>query len=227
MVALDTLDYERLILNYLRWKLTDPGSRGSEATETFNGTGAQVTFTLAHAAAKYIGAVTITAVAKNYMEHFTIDLKDSGTVPTVTFRTAPESGTNNVSITYGYGSSWVLPFLPEVDATMPIISLKKITSSSNSLAAGNPGRWYRPVYQVGIHCRRGKKYTIGGEAYSGAQLASYLSGQIYTQLQNAGLGELYQLNNCNLDSDAWFPYDKEDKTIGIADSYSFKFAQRF
>ena len=226
-IAITQLDYQHILLNYLRWKVSDPASRGSTATETFSGDGSTTTFTVANNGMEYVGTVTVDGITQRHGEHFTLDLKDENTAGTITFRTAPASGTNNISITYGYGTSWILPFRPTRVASMPMVGLKKISAGSTTLAAGNPGRWYTPIYEISVHVRRGNPYTISGKIYTGDELAAYISNLINNQLVEDGLGDIYQLLDCNQDDSSPLPYDFENKTVGLADTYSLRFTQRF
>lgn len=226
-VALSQLDYEKALINYLRWKLTDPEGRGSTATETFSGDDSTTDFTVAQNGVKYIGTVTVGSSEKVFNQDYTVDFKNSSSAAVVTFRTAPTTGTDNISITYGYGSTWVYPFMPNVNAHMPIISIKRIGASSRTLAAGNPGRWFKPNYQIGVHVRQGEAYSISSKNYAGSELVAYLSDQVNNKLCNGALGDIYALLISNQDGSAPLPYDAEEKVLGCADTYTFTFEQRF
>lgn len=220
------LQVEKLILNYMRWKLTDPEGRGSTTTETFNGDNSTKTFTLGNIGVKYIGSVTIGGTASNYIEDFTADLKDESNAAIITFDTAPLTGTNNISVSYGYGSTWILPFMPKVDSHMPIIGMKMITKDSTTLAMGNPGRWFEPVYQIAVYIKREEPYTISGKEYTGSELIGYLTDQISTQLLE-NIPDMYRCMNIKLIDAAIAPYDPERKIAAEVDTYHFKFEQRY
>ena len=106
--------------NYLRYffQSTDPNSRLTETTQTFNGDDSTVLFPPTNSATlAYVAwdGVEIGGVKQDFGTDWTINWRGAN-AGTITFTTAPTTGTNNVSIKYGYGSSnMVYPDYPRND----------------------------------------------------------------------------------------------------------------
>ena len=127
MTAYDLNEIEIAIINDLRYNIVDPNSRGSTATETFNGDGVTKSFVLAQTITSAL--VTISSVVMKYGSEYVIN--SSGT--TITFETAPSTGTNNISVAYKYGITWVYPDFNKNNITLadfPRISCGVISSST-------------------------------------------------------------------------------------------------
>lgn len=222
MVAFTQLDIKEAIINYLRSNIPDPAGRGSTATELFSGDGSTTTFTLANKGGRYITNVTVDGAAQNLIEHYTQDLKFDTQYPTITFRTAPASGTNNISVTYGYGATWIYPDFPRSDATSPRIGITPVSELSNPAGFNTTEDFYEPVYQITVFVREGKAYTISGKDYAGQALAGYLSSLINDQLLGNRWGSIY---NC-IDIEhvgGRMMWQEDKKVIYDMQDYRFKF----
>jgi hypothetical protein len=124
-------EWKKEIINYIRAKLysLDPKTRITQTTLTFNGDDVTTSFALT-SPLRYIApdGVTIDSVTKNYGSDWNIitDPEDTN-YGKIVFVNAPATGTNNVSVTFGYGSKeWVYPDFPRKDvavSTYPRIGL--------------------------------------------------------------------------------------------------------
>ena len=119
MATLDITNIKDEILVWLRNSdIFSIGTRGvTTVTEEFNGDNVEVNFTLAQAGAKNVRTVTVGGVAVAFGSGYTVAY---GTSTVVTFATAPAGGTDNVDITYDYGTTGdnIYPDFPRDDITI-------------------------------------------------------------------------------------------------------------
>ncbi len=104
-------------------------------TEEFDGTGAQTVFTLANSTSKNVRTVTVGGVPQTFGVDFSVDLDAS----TVTFTVAPAVGTDNVDITYDFGSDRIFGDYPQPDLTLnnfPRIVVDILDATTQELSLG-------------------------------------------------------------------------------------------
>lgn len=79
----------------------------TRVTETFDGDNSTVTFTLSNLLVKNIKSVSVGGTTLSFGSDYSYDLKEFNPTQnaTVTFTTAPSTGTDNIEIIYDYGSS--------------------------------------------------------------------------------------------------------------------------
>ena len=94
---------DELVVFFRNSDILSIATRGvATATDEFDGTGAQTTFTLSNSTiVKNVRTVTVDAAAQSFGTDYTVDY-DTGIV---TFLAAPAAGTDNVDITYDFGST--------------------------------------------------------------------------------------------------------------------------
>ena len=117
------------LLVFLRNNIVDPSLRGTSTTDEFDGDGQTTAFTLTNVGVKNVSAVTVGGTAKTFGTDYTVSYGSSTT--TVTFTTAPASGTDNVDVTYTYGQAWIYPDTPRTDlrlSSFPRISVTDVSS---------------------------------------------------------------------------------------------------
>lgn len=177
---------KNVIVEFLTHRLTDPRSRISSKTETFNGNGSTTTFTLTPTSGSgiyCITAITIDSVASKKWQDYTFDPTFQSKV--VTFNTAPGSGTNNVSITYSEGtSSWIYPDLARTElqaSSYPRINVMLV--SGTGVRAGSETSSPSDIistehYQIDIWVKERYYTTISSKTYAGDKLAMYFARQI-------------------------------------------------
>lgn len=109
-------DLKNEFTNFLRVQLSDNKSRITWVTQYFDGDDSTVEFTPTNTAT-YLGTfhVKISGTTQTYGTDYTINWVTG----VITFTTAPTTGTNNVELKYGYGSSgaMVYPDMPRRDLT--------------------------------------------------------------------------------------------------------------
>lgn len=109
----------------------------TRVTENFSGTGAQYSFVLTNSGVKNVKTVTVATVNQTFGYDYTVNYDTK----TVTFITAPPIGTNNISITYDYGSGdKIYPDFPRPDLTLnsfPRIGFDIISMDTKDIGFGN------------------------------------------------------------------------------------------
>lgn len=83
-------------------------------TEEFNGTGSETSFQVSQATIKNVRSVTVGGAIQTYKTDYDVDYTNN----TVTFSTAPSSGTNNVDIQYDYGTDKIYSDFPRNDLSI-------------------------------------------------------------------------------------------------------------
>jgi len=130
------------MLWYLRNKVTDPSSRGSTQTDEFNGNGSTKVFTLTKTPVQNVTTVTVDGGSQTYGTHYSVSINLTTRVGTITFVTAPGSGTNNVDVTYHYGQTWIFPDTPRADlrlSSFPRMALTVVTGTTDLIGLNADG----------------------------------------------------------------------------------------
>ena len=172
---------EEVLYHFLRSRLseitrTGVANRLSSANETFDGTGAQTAFVL-NTIPDSIVTVTVNTVEVYPYKDFDIDLDNK----TITFNTAPASGTDNVSITYKTGSSWIFPDTPRDDLkknSYPRIAVIPITESSQQQSIAEDDTYDTITFQLDILSYKDQECTIGGASKYDNDVSRYLARQV-------------------------------------------------
>lgn len=175
-------NFERAVLNLLRKRVTDPASRGTSTSDSFDGDTSTLLFTLTNKPLMFITSVVVDGVTKRLLEDFNIDFGGSVDFADIIFLSgkAPGNGTNNVVVTYTHGSNWIFPDEPSKKATYPRISIKFIGGGEDQASGSSKVRFKRPVLKISVWCKadRQSSFTINSQKYSGDKLDSYLNTQI-------------------------------------------------
>jgi len=172
------------LLNEFRRALTDPAGRGTFKTDTFSGDDSTTKFTLTKKPLMYIDSVTIGSATKKLNRDYNLDFGSANNYATITFKTPPIAGTNNISITYKYGNNWIYPNSPNVKAEMPRIGIRRIGGGEASGGVGDKVVFQYPTFRVGIWVRGGKSYTINSKTYTGDKLVDFIEEDIQSQVRN-------------------------------------------
>ena len=192
------LEPKDILVDFLRHRLTDPRSRGDTSnTETFDGDAETVTFslTMPSGSLSCITAVTVGGTAQSKWADYTIDTQNAS----ITFTTAPGAGTDNVSVTYNYGSTnWVypdIPFITTSPTSYPRISVSLVGSGGVRAGSYQSDVVSTEHYQATIWVKEDYAPTIDSVKYSNDKLALYFArkiniifkdyiNDIYPKLQN-------------------------------------------
>lgn len=114
MSTTDYYEIKKELVWLLRNNITDPKTRGSDTTETFSGNDSDTDFELSQAGAVNVSSVTVGGSPQSYGTDYTITENRNTKKYTISFNSPPATGSNNISITYHYGGTWIYPDLPEV-----------------------------------------------------------------------------------------------------------------
>ncbi len=126
------------LINFIRIKLQslDTKTRTTETSQTFSGDDVETKFTVTNSTTmRYVKTVTIGGVPQTFGTDYTFTFfgPDRGAdAGKVVFTTAPVTGTDNISITYGYGATLAYPDYPRVDLGIdqyPRVSLSVFRTS--------------------------------------------------------------------------------------------------
>jgi len=183
------LNPKTILVDFLRKNVSDPRERTTSNSETLTATAGQTSFSLTPTAGKtlsYIESITVDAVATTKWQTYYIDFKNQKVV----FFTGLTVG-QSVVITYGEGSTdWIYP--GKANKKLNALSFPRI----NILVIGSPGsrlgNYEAPVeatprIQVDIWTKEKQDnqiFTIGGDKYTGEDLAEYLAYQITQAFEN-------------------------------------------
>jgi len=98
---------KNIIVDFLRCRLTDPRSRAeSSTTEEFDGGGTEFSLTPPSGTLSCVTSVTVDGTTQTKWKDYRIDFQNQKVI----FYSATAAGTNNVNITYKYGSTnWIYP----------------------------------------------------------------------------------------------------------------------
>ncbi len=173
---------KRALINEVRRLMTDPAGRGTEQVDTLSGDGSNKVFTLTKASLMFVTSVVVTGTTQKLITEYDIDFGKSTTFGNIILETAPADSSNNVVITYDYGSNWLYDDQPQVNATMPRVSIIGVGGADETSAGmSDVVIFLHPTFRFGIWVRTGKAYTIGSYSYTGSKLLDYME----TDLQNA------------------------------------------
>jgi len=183
------LSPKTILVDFLRKNVTDPRARITSTSDSFTATASQTDFSLTPTTGKtlsYITSVTVNTTTSVKWQDYYIDFKNEKIV----FFTGL-SLADAVVVTYGEGATdWIFPDKP--NTKLNALSFPRI----NIFIVGAPGKrlgnYEAPVeavprIQVDIWCKEKQDnqiFTIGGNKYTGEDLAEYLSYQITEAFEN-------------------------------------------
>jgi len=212
-------DPTEILVEFLRTRITDPRGRHTANSDTFSGDGSTKTFTLTPTSGKrvqYISSVTVDGSTKDKWQDYYIDLQNQQII----FKSAPQSGTNNIIINYYEGSSsWIYPDMPRIDlssSSYPRISVLIVSSPGERLGRYDASVEYNIHFQIDVWTKRNEGsidtqiFTIEGRKYEGDKLAYILGNQICQALkryENDMFPMLYDYQP--ISGPRAMPYDKE------------------
>jgi len=199
------------LLNFLRKRITDPASRGTNTEDLFSGDGSETTFTLTKNNLMYIDSLKVGGTAQILQKDYTINWRKASQGAQIIFTTAPGAATENIAADYYYGSNWVMPAQPRPDSQMPRISVLELTSYESHSSIGDGYRELTVPYRLGIWVKSGKSYTISGVEYSGGKLMDYLASELQDNLWK-NFTDMFNVSETKLTASQTLPFD-EDKEI--------------
>jgi len=170
---------KNVLVDFLRHRLTDPRARAeSTNTEEFNGGGTEFTLTPPSGSISCITAITVDGSAQTKWKDYYIDFQNKKVI----FYSATGAGTNNVDITYKYGSTnWIYP--DKARETLSRTSFPRINILVVGGTGGRLGQYNSDVesvmhFQIDVWTKENQPQTINSVKYEGDKLAEYLAHQI-------------------------------------------------
>ena len=183
------LSPKTILVDFLRKNVSDPRERTTSNIETLTATAEQTSFSLTPTAGKtlsYIDSIKVDGTASVKWQDYYIDFKNQKII----FFTGLTVGQSLV-ITYGEGSTdWIFP--GKANKKLNALSFPRI----NIIVIGTPGsrlgNYEAPVeavprIQVDIWAKEKQDnqiFTIGGDKYTGEDLAEYIAYQITQAFEN-------------------------------------------
>jgi hypothetical protein len=101
LINIDKIEEEQVVFLRNSDILTTSQRGVTTTTDTFSGDGTTTTFTLTNSNVKNVRSVTVDGNAQSFGTDYSVDYSNA----TITFTTAPATGTDNISVQYDYGNS--------------------------------------------------------------------------------------------------------------------------
>ena len=185
-------------INEIRRLMTDPAGRGTDTTDTFSGNAVLTAFELTNDSLMHVDSVVVDGTTMTLVTDYTLDFGASDGPGTVVFTTAPSDDTDNIVVSYRYGTQWVYDDQPHATATMPRIAILNVGGEIETSGGVSDKVVFRhPAYRIGIWVRTGKTYTIGDYSYTGSKLLDYmisnLEDAIHTIRNDQTIGDLIDM----------------------------------
>lgn len=136
---IDENDSLKELVNFLRTNITDSQSRITFVSQYFSGDDSETEFTPTNSSSwKCLDYVKVGGVTQNYGTDYTINWNTGK----ITFITAPITGSNNIEMRYGYGSSGAMVYadMPRTDVietSYPRIGVGLTINTEQQAIGGN------------------------------------------------------------------------------------------
>lgn len=207
---------EEILTNFLRSRITEitrtgESNRQTNTSQNFSGDDNTKIFTLTNTPVS-IKTVTVGGVTQTPYLHYDIDLDNKK----IRFVTAPGTGTNNITVNYYYGSTWIYPDSPRDDLarlSYPRIGVIKISESDIFKEIGSTALFNNITFQFDIVSFKNLKCTINSENHQGNEVTRYLSRRLINAFQdNFSTDLIYKCTDFIIINNYPIPFE-EDKNI--------------
>ena len=151
MSSLNLKNVEDEVVNFARSLVKDPRSRHTNTSESFSGNGVDKDFVLSNSAV-CVNSVTVDSNSMKWGVDYTYD----GNTKTVSFVSAPPSGTDNVVVDYDYGFSWGYWSYPSVSRKpddYPVFGIVWLGGDSEVSDIGGNYLTSSPVFRLWVYCK--------------------------------------------------------------------------
>jgi len=202
---------KNILIEFLRCNITDPRARAEDSqTETFDGGSTEFQLSPTSGSVSCITSVSVSSVDQEKWAKYYIDWQNQKVI----FYSNTAAGTDNVEITYKYGTTnWIYPDKPK--ETLSSTSFPRM----NILAVGGPGErtgQYNSDFESAIHfqidiwAKENQLFTISSVKYEGDKLAEYLAYEV-TRSFRAEEGDIFpaMYNYTLLGSPRDMPFNQE------------------
>jgi hypothetical protein len=153
-----------ILVEFLRAEYKEPArssysKRHTNTTETFSGDDLETEFVVSSPKLLCVNSVSVGGTDKAKYVEYDIDLRNNKIV----FKTAPITGSNNISVDYDYnniGQSWIYPRDPEREqkltkADYPRVAVSNINSSGDIIGIGDDTTLDSFSFQIDIVTKKG------------------------------------------------------------------------
>lgn len=170
---------KNVLVDFLRNRLTDPRSRAeSSTTEEFDGGSTDFSLSPPSGSLSAITSVTVGGTTQTKWRDYYIDFQNQKVI----FYSNTASGTNNVDITYKYGTTnWIYPDKAKQTLSrtaFPRINVLIVSGTGERLGQYNSDVESVMRFQIDVWTKENQVFTISSVKYEGDKLAEYLAHQI-------------------------------------------------
>lgn len=173
-----TISPKQILTEFLRCNITDPRARNSNSTtEEFDGGSTDFTLSPSSGKLSCVNSVTVDGITQTKWKHYRIDVQNQKVI----FYSNTASGTNNVDITYQYGTTdWIYPDKALVSLSalsFPRMNILVVAGVGNRVGQFDSDIESATHFQIDIWAKEKQLFTIDSIKYSGDKLAEYLGLQ--------------------------------------------------
>jgi len=170
---------KNVLVDFLRNRLTDPRSRAeSSTTEEFDGGSTEFSLSPPSGSLSAITSVTVGGTTQTKWKDYYIDFQNQKVI----FYSNTAAGTNNVDITYKYGTTnWIYPDKAKTTlsrTSFPRINVLVVSGTGERLGQYNSDVESVMRFQIDVWTKENQVFTIDSVKYEGDKLAEYLAHQI-------------------------------------------------
>jgi hypothetical protein len=170
---------KNILVEFLRVRLTDPRSRAETTnTETFDGGSTEFSISAPSGAMQCVTSVVVDDVTQAKYRDYYIDWQNEKII----FYSNTASGTDNVEITYKYGSTnWIFPDKAKntlAKTAFPRLNVLIVGGAGERLGQYNSDVETQPHFQIDIWTKENQDFTIDSVKYEGDKLAEYIGWKI-------------------------------------------------
>ena len=188
---MDFISPKNILVDFFRVRLTDPRSRAeASTTEEFNGGSTDFSLSSPSGTMSCITLVTVDSITQIKWKDYYIDFQNEKII----FYSNTASGTNNVDITYKYGTSnWIYPDKAKktlARTAFPRINILIVSGTGNRVGQYNSNVESIIHFQIDIWTKENQKQTISSIVYEGDKLAEYFAYEI-TKYLRANIDDLH------------------------------------
>jgi len=170
---------KHILTDFLRYRLTDPRDRAEDTnTESFNGGGTEFSLTPPSGSLSCIILIQVDSTDQTKWKDYYIDFQNQKVI----FYSATAAGTNNVEVTYKYGSTnWIYPDKAKKTLSktaFPRVNILTTAGTGSRLGQYNSNMESSVQFQIDIWTKENQPFTIGSLIYEGDELAEYIGYQV-------------------------------------------------
>ena len=163
-------------------------------TDEFNGDTSTVDFQIDRTNVKNVRSVTVDAAAQTFGTDYLVNYNDGNGKTTITFTSAPGTGTDNVDIQYDYGDDTIYSDYPKENLRLddfPRIGWDIISQSSKRGAVGSGTDLTETVISVIVYEKTKRNMRSRIKSLKDSILSNQLNFFYITEIDYLGLGPAF------------------------------------